>query len=94
MSEWQPIETAPKDRSVLLYEPIGGWWLPEPRPGVVPHIWVGNWWKGDTLNRAQWNGAMYSAPTHWMPLPAPPTEIETGNPASMEPASPLRSEAP
>lgn len=56
MSEWQPIETAPRDRtdvlvllannSVRVARYVVGW-------ATVPGGWT-----------------LY--PTHWMPLPAPP----------------------
>ncbi|MHB1939015.1 MAG: hypothetical protein ACYCOR_20945 [Acidobacteriaceae bacterium] len=73
VSEWQPIETAPEDKLVLLY---GG---PEHRiePGRVWHryerggsgtypVFLGNAWTANaTRDRATW-------PTHWMPLPATP----------------------
>lgn len=59
--EWQPIETAPKDTTVLLYgakrlEMCVG--MNHSRDG----------WVTDTTS--EWL-SMYT-PTHWMPLPEPP----------------------
>lgn len=62
---WQPIETAPKDRTeILLY-----------RDGVVYH----GWWGKQSSGRNGWiheRGWFPTAslPTHWMPLPPPPLE--------------------
>lgn len=66
MSEWMPIETAPKDGTPILV------------------------WNGDYLSMSFWNktykqwpdltdqgseeNAFDDAPTHWMPLPEPPTD--------------------
>lgn len=70
MSAWQPIETAPTSgESVLLYY------------GPVFYIMEGRYFPRDT----GYNGGMsYSwvasldmgdlEPTHWMPLPKPPSE--------------------
>lgn len=64
MSEWQPIETAPKDGSDLLL--FNG------------QIFIGSWsetgaWFDD---RRLWSDTMYGyadpQPTYWMPLPQPP----------------------
>jgi hypothetical protein len=60
-AEWRPIETAPKDVTVLLYgakrlEMCVG--MHHSRDG----------WVTDTTS--EW-ATMYP-PTHWMPLPAPP----------------------
>ena len=69
---WQPIDTAPKDIDILLHCPaigaVRGRWSDEkfarnPRP-----FW--------THDRAQLFGirlARNDQPTHWMPLPEPPT---------------------
>ena len=72
MSEWQPIETAPKDDTLrFLLEPkelsgrtrygrvsVGYWAVSR------QHI-AGGYWSDDSL-------AGISQPTHWMPLPEPP----------------------
>lgn len=58
MSEWQPIETAPKDVWILLYE-----------EGL---IWPG----GFESEESRWHCPhpdFDGNPTHWMPLPSPPT---------------------
>jgi hypothetical protein len=66
---WQPIESAPKDSTwVLLWQagwqaPLTGFWC-EDYYGVpkAPHWVFCNPW---AFSRGQ--------PTHWMPLPPPPT---------------------
>lgn len=61
MTEWQPFETAPKDGTALLC------WSED--EGSVDLIWFEPaWgrWIDETLERYP------LAPTHWMPLPAPP----------------------
>lgn len=75
MSEWQPIETAPKDQTVIVFRPTmwGGkghigkarWetdkYLKKPKP-----FWSSSeGWIGKTEDR-------HHPPTHWMPLPEPP----------------------
>ena len=69
MSEWHPTETAPVT-------------LPEGRPAH----WMLIWWDGRCLiacREASGSWTAYSgecliapAPTHWMPLPAPPESVE------------------
>lgn len=68
---WRPIETAPKHESVLLYS---GKFTPiycgrkrygllgEPQQDVFA-------WRCDSSGR-------FAHPTHWMPLPLPPTSAE------------------
>lgn len=78
MSEWQPIETAPKTgQEILLY----GEWAgeisgPDPRAGK---IFVGQWLGGRSdYPGYEWHISgtdAYSAwmkATHWQPLPEPP----------------------
>lgn len=63
MSEWQPIETAPKDGTwVLLYHQyarISDWY------------WDGQKWHNDVLDWGDDEPSL--APTHWQPLPDPPS---------------------
>lgn len=59
MSEWQPIETAPRDGTHFLTY----------RPDRIQEAW----WKSDSeLGGFGFTYAGYSFPTHWMPLPKPP----------------------
>lgn len=75
MGEWRSIETAPKDRFLLLYGRID----PSiPFEGLVwrkPSVFSGAW---DHID-AQWvpSGGTWLGPfmdaTHWQPLPEPPS---------------------
>ena len=77
MSEWQPIETAPKDQyvDILAAEPN------EDDPGSFMQ-YVCTWAPAEFLSpdkprkkmRYGWMvlGADEMNPTHWMPLPEPP----------------------
>ena len=72
MSEWQPIETAPKDGTkLLLCESVD-----------ENYIFVGSWsetrnpkWYGTNWYCVEYD-AFNHAPTHWMPLPQPPEKTE------------------
>jgi hypothetical protein len=61
---WQPIETAPKDGSSIL----AIWrWGDNPDNGAETHMvvrWCG-WWDAQGFTQPE--------PTHWMPLPEPPS---------------------
>lgn len=87
MSEWQPIESAPRDGTIILIaipEALGGdlYELCESR------ILLG-WWDGGEFGEHRWECcqiesapvdseggtcpfAMECDPTHWQPLPLPP----------------------
>jgi hypothetical protein len=57
---WQPIETAPKDENILL-------WVPDDY-GVNRGYW------DDEQQDWHWDSKATSAPpTHWRPLPLPPS---------------------
>lgn len=63
---WQPIETAPKDGTTLLV------WNPTWYQGKGGQC-VGVWFRPES----KWYSieiTMSIQPTHWMPLPEPPTE--------------------
>jgi hypothetical protein len=63
MTEWQPIDTAPRDTQILLFVPPSG-------------VYIGEGWTDHT--RDEKPAYFYDLevgeiqPTHWMPLPAPP----------------------
>lgn len=72
MSEWQPIETAPRDGTWLLLtggDIQYGWDGDTVPPCVCGHSsgreWQFAWYDGGAYGE-------YLRPTHWMPLPAPP----------------------
>lgn len=72
MSDWQPIETAPKDGTpVILY-------LRAPWSRVEMAQWYEPWksWQANIYEMIEGDevlGIGSAIPTHWMLLPAPPT---------------------
>lgn len=67
MSDWQPIETAPQGRRVLVFMP------PLPYDDDAGEVVVATqskscagWWSDDEGDDLRVN------PTHWQPLPTPP----------------------
>lgn len=69
--EWQPIETAPKDRPLILlgYEP-------NIRMKMIPHVHGGRW----NDDRQAWDSGFvsgYTMITHWIPMPPLPDKIPT-----------------
>ena len=65
-NQWQPIETVPKDKAVLIY--AAGYY--------VAHFNTTNnrWWTQTDGTGTSGERILNSwgAPTHWMPLPQPP----------------------
>lgn len=63
MSEWQPIETAPKDQRLLLFFPTAGM--------VATGYWAifDEAWQGEPFTEED-----RPLPTHWMPLPELPEQ--------------------
>jgi hypothetical protein len=74
MSEWQPIETAPKDGTFVDL------WFPENGSHIVSRRIASCRWKEDLPGGPAWfaqSGGggwnMGRKATHWMPLPSPPS---------------------
>ena len=89
MSDWQPIETAPKDGTKFLATGLDYGTGPSRHTEIV--FWDRRRWRsvntafpafGARIPRgAKWIGDNYTTPAmvfldHWQPLPAPPTEKE------------------
>lgn len=55
--EWKTMESAPKDEPILM---------------LMKHGAIQGYWDGETGSGYYWHD-MEWYPTHWMPLPAPPT---------------------
>lgn len=81
MSEWQPIETAPKDGTAVYVCDTETW---EPAP-MIAHWGQHNSWDDGSHwlcgRKDDWprgkikrEPAIMPTPTHWMPLPAPPEQ--------------------
>ena len=71
MTEWQPIDTAPKDGTEILVYGIATGEL----GGVheKPETWKVSWFfKNWSLCGGEGYVVWVDSPTHWMPLPAPP----------------------
>lgn len=62
MTEPQPIDTAPKDERILVYNAVTGWYSSE--YSQEAKTWVLYFWS----KKGEW----YPHPTHWMPLPERP----------------------
>ncbi len=73
MSEWQPIETAPKDRTTILVwcdnDVYAVWWVS--RLDEHGDAWnsFDGWGVSDNHNDPQ---PLRGSPSHWMPRPAAP----------------------
>lgn len=78
-TQWRPIETAPKDKPLLL----GRFWrnaLWDKNEPSVFFQWTGSW-EDRSLDKSgcssDWTEYHGLQPTHWMPLPQPPQEQES-----------------
>ena len=66
MSEWQPIETAPRDKRVLIWS--------------GQEMYCAHWSRNPMTRDVAWSVAEWGTEgeqalvkaTHWMPLPEPP----------------------
>ena len=63
-TQWQPIETAPRDGSkILVYRPYGS-----------KHHMIGTDEWSVALGDVWQHSGFHNQPTHWQPLPKPPGE--------------------
>jgi hypothetical protein len=62
--EWQLISTAPKDGTKILT------FQANETPGGIMRV---TFWRDDTVPKGWTVGEL--APTHWMPLPVPPSAV-------------------
>jgi len=73
MSEWQPIETAPKNATqVLIYSPERCANCTPNSAGMHAAHWEGGHWITGRLVKGGVTLEPNHEPTHWMPLPSPP----------------------
>ena len=78
MSEWKPIETAPKDGTWILI--TGGTTKDESEDRSIAVAQYTDYLNGRKCDRWHWQFAWYDGgyygwyenPTHWMHLPEPP----------------------
>ena len=68
---WQPIETAPKNKVVLLWHTVY-------QSPVAGHCIVGDLWAVFAPGVPMlFQSHLVDNPTHWMPLPGPPEGSKT-----------------
>lgn len=70
--QWHPIETAPKDGTAILVSNERGAWFAKYEPVYQSGYRPENPWFSLMLNHDHMRTGKPYAPTHWMPLPAPP----------------------
>jgi hypothetical protein len=71
MSEWQPIETAPMDGTLILLWP----YIDFGAPGEKDFSYVAaGFFSDEWENWYDLNSQELFNPTHWMTLPVPPAE--------------------
>lgn len=63
--QWQPIETAPKDGTKVLIYHIRDKWM----------ICAGHWPCNSYWSESYASNIKLNNPTHWMPLPEPPSDV-------------------
>jgi len=68
MTDWQPIETAPKDGTRILAYGLCGFLS---QPGIATVTWSGKFWVCDPNEATEYDYEECEL-THWMNLPEPP----------------------
>jgi hypothetical protein len=71
MSEWQPIESAPFNESVLIFIPSSEHYGPGIWRAIRVNMGTGIRWHATTIAMGR-DLSGECLPTHWMPLPEPP----------------------
>ena len=73
MGEWQPIKTAPRDMTeIIVFDPTNN-------PPVFTAAYIDGWSCSVERRYApkdEYFGDREKRPTHWMPLPTPPSTQE------------------
>lgn len=90
MSEWQPIETAPKDGTQFLAALNNGWvTILSEVPGCERYAWYRSNGISVPVARTHIAESLKESilATHWMPLPSPPFCIEPDNSGSIASAA-------
>ncbi|MBP8141691.1 MAG: DUF551 domain-containing protein [Acidovorax sp.] len=72
---WRPISTAPKDGALIVLGARNGVWIGKYLPVYQSGYRPENPWSSMLLNHDHM-AERYTRPTHWMPLPPPPTSAE------------------
>lgn len=71
--EWQPIETAPTQRTVLVWATFNEvYGYTDRRDGMIRASFDGKKWRPEEVTGQYWAGM---TPHRWTPLPAPPVDI-------------------
>lgn len=73
--DWQPIETAPTNTSVLVFVPRAEHYGPGIYRAILVDMGTGRRWMTTGCHVGRDLGPD-SQPTHWMPLPAPPRSAD------------------
>lgn len=72
---WQPIESAPRDGTYILVCNSHGSWIAKWKPVFQSGFRPSNPWASMMLNHDHIERpGRFDHPTHWRPLPAPPTQ--------------------
>ncbi len=70
MEKWEPIDTAPKDKEIIVCDASSGWTIVaswSDRDGCGFRRLEGFWMSNGCVDNY-----LTIDPTHWMPLPEPP----------------------
>lgn len=74
MPKWRPISTAPKDGTYIIV------YRPKFDGGYIPRVGIDYW--SEKLHGVWAKSRKDTPPTHWMPLPDPPSVTKERNDAT------------